>query len=421
MGNRLSKHRDAETDIYSYETETNRLLEITGSNPMAFSYDENGNTVNMGNKGFAFNQNNRMIQASADGTPAAGYTYNGFDQRIKKTAGDITTIYHYDQSGNLISESNESGENIIDYIYLGNTRIAAVLSPTGECQGDLDNDGDVDGSDLAVFAVDFGRTDCDTRSPSEDIFGDNNDVDWSDLAVFAGNFGGTDCRAESVYYYHNDHLGTPQKMTDVNGTVVWSADYRPFGQADVTVNTVANNFRFPGQYEDEETGLHYNWHRYYDPGIGKYLRADPIGIQGGINLFAYVSNDPVGGIDTTGLKAICYYVSFNERRNFDSRYRYRLERHPFRAVIESIASVFPGGFSVETAIQHRYFETGSKDYIVIERVCIDECTREFVSRNKMSVIPIPDTVEWAILQEWIRDVWIISGMITPFSNWESVF
>ena len=268
VGNRLSKHRDAETDIYSYETETNRLLEITGSNPMTFSYDENGNTVSMGNKGFAFNQNNRMIQASADGTPAAGYTYNGFDQRIKKTAGDITTIYHYDQSGNLISESNESGENIIDYIYLGNTRIAAVLSPTGECQGDLDNDGDVDGSDLAVFAVDFGRTDCDTRSPSEDIFGDNNDVDWSDLAVFAGNFGGTDCRAESVYYYHNDHLGTPQKMTDVNGTVVWSADYRPFGQADVTVNTVANNFRFPGQYEDEETGLHYNYHRYYDPKQG---------------------------------------------------------------------------------------------------------------------------------------------------------
>jgi len=315
----LSKYVDAETDVYSYDTGTNRLLEITGSNPMAFTYDENGNTVNMGNKGFAFNQNNRMIQASVDGAPAAGYTYNGFDQRIKKTAGDITTIYHYDQSGNLISESNESGENIIDYIYLGNTRIAAVLSPTGECQGDLDNDGDVDGSDLAVFAVDFGRTDCDTRSPSEDIFGDNNDVDWSDLAVFAGNFGGTDCRAESVYYYHNDHLGTPQKMTDVNGTVVWSADYRPFGQADVTVNTVANNFRFPGQYEDEETGLHYNWHRYYDPGIGKYLRADPShSVQSGgmgvpylipflldkpqeLNAYTYVQNDPVNMLDPTGL------------------------------------------------------------------------------------------------------------------------
>ncbi len=103
---------------------------------MTFSYDENGNTVNMDNKGFAFNQNSRMIQASVDGAPAAGYTYNGFDQRTKKTAGDITTIYHYDQSGNLISESNESGENVIDYVYIGNPRIGAVLSPTGECKGD---------------------------------------------------------------------------------------------------------------------------------------------------------------------------------------------------------------------------------------------------------------------------------------------
>jgi RHS repeat-associated protein len=305
VGNRLSKHRDAETDIYSYDTGTNRLLEITGSNPMAFSYDENGNTVSMGNKGFAFNQNNRMMQASVDGAPAAGYTYNGFDHRIKKTAGDITTIYHYDQSGNLISESNESGENVIDHVYIGNTRIAAVLSPTGECQGDLDNDGDVDGSDLAIFAADFGRTDCDTEPPCEGDFDHDNDVDGSDLAIFADDFGRTDCPGEDIYYYHNDHLGTPQKMTDMNGAVVWSADYRPFGQADVTVNTVVNNFRFPGQYYDQGTGLHYNWHRYYDPGIGRYLRADPIGLIAGVNLFRYCANRPLNLIDPQGLKEIC--------------------------------------------------------------------------------------------------------------------
>jgi RHS repeat-associated protein len=57
--------------------------------------------------------------------------------------------------------------------------------------------------------------------------------------------------------------------------VVWSADYLPFGQADVTVETVENNLRFAGQYYDSETGLHYNYHRYYDPKLGRYLRADP--------------------------------------------------------------------------------------------------------------------------------------------------
>jgi RHS repeat-associated protein len=93
-------------------------------------------------------------------------------------------------------------------------------------------------------------------------------------------------------------------MTDINGTLVWSADYRPFGQADITVNTVANNFRFPGQYWDNETGLHYNWHRYYDPGIGRYLRADPIGLNGGIIHYIYVQNDPVRWVDPNGLDTV---------------------------------------------------------------------------------------------------------------------
>jgi RHS repeat-associated protein len=84
--------------------------------------------------------------------------------------------------------------------------------------------------------------------------------------------------------------------------VVWAADYLPFGQADVIVGTVDNNLRFAGQYYDQETGLHYNYHRYYDPQLGRYLRADPIGLAGGINLYAYVRNNPVNLIDPDGLK-----------------------------------------------------------------------------------------------------------------------
>lgn len=69
------------------------------------------------------------------------------------------------------------------------------------------------------------------------------------------------------YFYHNDHLGTTQKMTGVNGAVVWSAKYSSFGEAGVgSASTVENNLGFPGQYYDEETGLHYNFWRYYEPG-----------------------------------------------------------------------------------------------------------------------------------------------------------
>ena len=78
-----------------------------------------------------------------------------------------------------------------------------------------------------------------------------------------------------VYFYHNDHLATPQKMTDSSGAVVWSADYKPFGEATVTVSTITNNLRFPGQYYDAETGLNYNYFRDYNPALGRYVEGDP--------------------------------------------------------------------------------------------------------------------------------------------------
>ncbi len=82
-----------------------------------------------------------------------------------------------------------------------------------------------------------------------------------------------------LYYVHTDHLGTPQVMTDENANIVWKAVYDPFGKATITVNTVELNVRFPGQYYDQETGLHYNYFRYYDPETGRYLTSDPIGLR----------------------------------------------------------------------------------------------------------------------------------------------
>jgi YD repeat-containing protein len=81
---------------------------------------------------------------------------------------------------------------------------------------------------------------------------------------------------ERVYYFHNYHLGSPQVLTDQTGEVVWKADYRPFGEIQVLIEKVENPFRFPGQYYDKETGLHYNYHRYYYPGLGRYLTPDPL-------------------------------------------------------------------------------------------------------------------------------------------------
>jgi RHS repeat-associated protein len=90
-------------------------------------------------------------------------------------------------------------------------------------------------------------------------------------------------------------------MTDGTGAVVWSAQYDPFGKATINVEQVTNNLRYPGQYFDAETGLCYNWNRDYNQQLGRYVESDPIGMNGGINIYAYVANQPTVYIDPTGL------------------------------------------------------------------------------------------------------------------------
>jgi len=105
-----------------------------------------------------------------------------------------------------------------------------------------------------------------------------------------------------LYYVHADHLGTPKALTNEAGNLVWSATHDPFGMATVAAGSVVEmNLRFPGQYYDAETGLHYNYFRTYDPGTGRYLESDPIGLKGGLNTYAYVSGNPLTKIDPQGL------------------------------------------------------------------------------------------------------------------------
>ena len=106
-----------------------------------------------------------------------------------------------------------------------------------------------------------------------------------------------------LYYVHTDHLGTPKALTNEAGNLVWSATHDPFGMATVGAGSVVEmNLRFPGQYYDAETGLHYNYFRTYDPGAGRYLESDPIGLRGGLNPYNYVDGNPVNWVDEDGLK-----------------------------------------------------------------------------------------------------------------------
>ncbi|TBL85656.1 hypothetical protein EYY95_14720, partial [Hafnia alvei] len=119
-----------------------------------------------------------------------------------------------------------------------------------------------------------------------------------------------------VFYYINDHLGTPQELVSPSGEIVWSAVYHAYGQQAFTLaNHIPQPLRFQGQYHDDESGLSYNRYRYYDVSALRYLSPDPIGLAGGVNAYAYVPS-PLSWVDPLGLSG-CDLTGSNWKFNPD--------------------------------------------------------------------------------------------------------
>lgn len=122
---------------------------------------------------------------------------------------------------------------------------------------------------------------------------------YTPVAVITG-------RGESrkIWYYHTDLTGTVQEVTAADGTLVWAGYQAGFGENRGDISNSGAYFeqplRLPGQYFDEETGLYYNLFRYYAPECGRFISQDPIGLRGGLNLYAYAPN-PLKYIDPLGL------------------------------------------------------------------------------------------------------------------------
>jgi RHS repeat-associated protein len=252
-GNRLSGPDRRDGYDYDYG---NQLLE---SRKYDFRYDENGNLIEKtaiddeSSWTYEYDYENRLIRATkleADETKIVTFKYDPFNRRIEKKVEEL--------------ESDGFDSKTTTYVYDGANLVI-----------EIETDDDVKGK---------GK-----EKASRYLYG----LGTSEPLVI-------DQKGE-VYYYHLDGLNTPASLTDKKGRVVVSYEYSAFGERKRYGNHVKQNLVFPGQYYDEETGLHYNWHRYYDPATGRYLTPDPIGLRGGVNLFLYVQGNPVNYIDFTGL------------------------------------------------------------------------------------------------------------------------
>lgn len=277
----------------------NLLKEYAG---IRYRYDERGNLVERVQNGerseYAWDAFNRMTRA-ATWRGVTTFAYDPLGRRIAKHNQEMegavvrkTTRTMYGWDGDTLAlessvhQGYTAGERTVHYVYERDSFVPLVqatrshalrLAPTTDVK--------------ALLAANGGKYDIAL------------DPLWNgEYEEEAEPFG-----KDEIAFYQCDHLGTPQELTDHEGKVAWSAQYKAWGQAKEAISEAAykagmrNPVRFQGQYFDEETGLHYNRYRYYDPDTACYITADPIGLLGGLNAYQYAPN-PTSWIDPLGLR-----------------------------------------------------------------------------------------------------------------------
>ncbi|EJL68413.1 RHS repeat-associated core domain protein containing protein, partial [Variovorax sp. CF313] len=139
-----------------------------------------------------------------------------------------------------------------------------------------------------------------------------------------------------------------QELTDHEGRIAWSASYKAWGEAKQAISEAGrkagfrNPIRFQGQYFDDETGLHYNRYRYYDPVSGRFVSSDPIGRAGGLNFHQYTPN-PIEWVDPLGLAGRKTPKPRIEPGNSKEGWQHIDERHISGTSSQGPGDLFPPG------------------------------------------------------------------------------
>ncbi|WP_085732374.1 MULTISPECIES: RHS repeat-associated core domain-containing protein [unclassified Pseudomonas] len=252
--------------------------------PENFAHDPAGNLLQQDRPGPASIKGNRLLMQGD-----RHYDYDAFGNLIRERRGraqQLVTAYRYDSQHRLIGLTRPDGTSATYQYDAFGRRIRKT----------------VDGQTTEFFWQ--GDHLIAESSPTQHRSFIYEPGTFRPLAMLDGQGPKRAC----PFYYQLDHLGTPQELTDYSGDIVWSAKYSAYGKVTslqlATEDYLDQPLRFQGQYFDDESGLHYNRHRYYDPDVGRYLTPDPVKLAGGLNQYRYVPN-PTGWVDPLGLTSNC--------------------------------------------------------------------------------------------------------------------
>ncbi|MBD8191058.1 RHS domain-containing protein [Pseudomonas fluorescens] len=282
---KLDQHLSGQhRQLFHYDS-TGRIIasqDSTDGQQETFAYDAAANLLDGPDAGTGFVVHNQVITYQDK-----RYRYDGWGRMIEKRSGRHgVQRFRYDAENRLIEVLNERGHTVtMTYDPLGR-RIE---------KAERDHKGHLLGNTCFIWDAAQLLQEHRHQQTSLYIYGDSG---YEALARVDGTG-----PLQKVRYYHSDLNGMPELLTEADGSSVWQAHYRVWGNTLKEVREPyyieEQNLRFQGQYLDRETGLHYNTFRFYDPDIGRFATPDPIGLSGGLNLYTYAPN-PFGWIDPWG-------------------------------------------------------------------------------------------------------------------------